>query len=185
MKYRTYIFIFLFLISLSAYSQLLKQKPDFGLQLGTMFTTTSGYGSGFTSYVAPNFGYSLTPKFRINAGISIMNTNISGFMPYYSFLNEQKASGNFTSALIYVNGLYKLNERLTLNGSMYKQFNLFNDPPGNPYSNLNDSHGFNMGIDYKAAENFHIQAEFGYSKGYNPYYQDPFGATSFGHSYFP
>ena len=150
-----------------------------------MFSTTMGYGSGISTYVSPEVGYSLTSRFRINAGISIINTNFFGIAPYYSLTSEKKFNGNFTSALVYVNGQYRLNDRLTLNGSAYKQFNLFDDPPGTPYGKSNDSQGFSMGIDYKAAENFHIQAGFGYSKGNHPYYQDPFGTPVFGRSYFP
>ena len=178
-------FIFLFLFSIFGFTQLLKQKPDYRLQFGTMFSTTSGYGSGISTYISPEIGYSLTSRFRINTGISIINTNLIGVTPYFSSTNEQKFNGNFTSALIYINGQYKLNDRLTLNGSAYKQFNLSDDPPGNPYSKMNERQGFNMAIDYKAAENFHIQAGFGYSKGYPPYYQDPFGTSFSGHSYFP
>jgi hypothetical protein len=179
MKIRCYTFIFLFLLSFTGYSQLLKRKPDCKLQLGTMFSTTRGYGSGISTYVSPEVGYSLTSRFRINTGISIINTNLFGVTPFYSLNSEQKVNGNYTSALIYLNGQYKINERLTMNGSVYKQFNLFDDSPGNLYSKLNDRQGFNMAIDYKAAENFHIQAGFGYSKGYSPYNHDPFG-TSYG-----
>jgi hypothetical protein len=177
MKINFCTFIFLFLLTFTSYSQLLKQKPDYKLQLGTIFSTTRGYGSGISTYVSPEIGYSLTSRFRINAGISIINTNLFGVTPFYSLNGEQKSNGNFTSTLIYLNGQYKINERLTMNGSVYKQFNLFDDPPDNPYSKLNDRQGFNMAIDYKAAENFHIQAGFGYSKGYSPYYHDPFGAS--------
>jgi len=182
-KIRYYISISLVMLSFAGYSQLLKQKPDYKLQFGTMFSTTSGYGSCISTYVSPEIGYSLTSRFRINGGISIITTNLFGVTPFYSMNSEQKVNGNYTSALIYLNGQYKINERLTMNGSVYKQFNLFDDPPGNRYSKLNDRQGFNMAIDYKAAENFHIQAGFGYSKGYSPYYHDPFGA-SYGQSPF-
>ena len=168
--------VIFFLISTLGYSQLLKNKPDYQLQLGSMFSTTNGYGSGLSTYVAPSLGYDISKRFRINTGISIINTSLFGVTPYYSWGNEQKASGNFTSALVFLNGQYKLNERFTLNGTAYKQFNLFSDPAVTPYSRMNDFQGFNMQVDYKATEHFHIQAGFGYSSGYLPSYHNMFGS---------
>ncbi len=182
MKVKTQmLFLLISFLSVQGYSQLLKQKPDYGLSLGTSFTT-SGYGSGIISYVSPHLGYSISPRFKINTGISIMNTNLIGYKPFYN--TEQKFNGNFTSALVYLNGQYLVNKKLTLNGTVYKQFSLLNDP-ANPYSNTGNFEGFNVGFSYKPAENFQIDAGFGYSNGYNPYQQDIFRTNPFGHSYFP
>jgi hypothetical protein len=175
MKKLYFISISLVMLTFSCYSQLLKQKPDYKLQMGTMFSSSNGYGSGLSTYISPEIGYSVTSKFRITAGISIINTSLFGMVPYYSWNNETKVDGNFSTAMVYMNGRYKLTERLSLNGAAYKQFNLFSDPAVTPYSSQNNIQGFNMAVDYKAAENFHIQAGFGYSKGYSPFYNDPFG----------
>ena len=175
MKKLYFIIISLVMLTLSGYSQLLKQKPDYKLQMGTMFTSSNGYGSGLSTYISPELGYSVSSRFRITAGISVISTSLFGIVPYYSWNNETKVDGNFVTAMVYLNGRYKLTERLSLNGAAYKQFNLFSDPAVTPYSSQNNIQGFNMAVDYKAAENFHIQAGFGYSKGYSPFYNDPFG----------
>jgi hypothetical protein len=180
MKTKYFLLILMVFPALQGFPQLLKQKPDISLQMGSMFMTTSGYGSGLTSFISPSLGYKISPKFRVNAGISIINTNLNGVTPYYSVSPEQKFSGNFTSAMVYLNGQYLLNSHLTINGSVYKQFNLFDNNPGNPYSNMYEGQGFNVGFSYKPAENFQIDAGIGYSNGYNPYFPDPFRPGYFG-----
>jgi hypothetical protein len=187
MKTSTFLLILGIFLSLGVVAQDQKPKTDYGLQLGTMFTTSTGYGSGLVSYIAPHMGYNVSSRLKINAGISIINTNLMGYQPYYSVLNseQQKTSGNLTSALVWLNGQYMLNSRLTLSGTVYKQFSVFDNLPGNsPYKSLNDFQGVNFGFSYKATDHFTIDGSIGITKGYSPFnyytdplYSDPFRST--------
>jgi hypothetical protein len=171
MKTRWFLTLLLLVPFIPGYPQLLKKKPDYGLNLGTSFTTTSGYGSAITTFVSPHLSYSFNPRFRMTAGITLMNTQLIGAKPYYPIQSEQSFNGNFTDALLYVSGQYLLNDRLTVSGTAYKKFSLYDPAPVagmTPYRNP-EFQGFNIGLDYKAGENFHIQAGFGFTNGSNLY----------------
>ena len=158
------------------------KKFDYGLTLGSQFTSVSGFGSGLNTYIAPHFSYSLNKRLSIGGGISITTTNYFNARSW--FQNEQFAgsNGNFTNATVFVNGQYLVNDRLTLYGSAFKIFPVNKDPlpysPFNPVSR-NGAQGVNFNVDYKIGEHIHIQAGFRYSQGLNPYntnsyYNDPF-----------
>jgi len=152
----------------------LPKKLNTGIQFGTFLSTTSGYGSSFSTYVTPGISYNLSNRFRINAGISIVNTTLYGIKPFYAG-QESALNGNFTHALLTVSGDYLINERLQISGALFKEVDLFNSVPGSyPYRHSTPEGGF-MKVGYKVHENFHIEAGFGYSKGINPY-QDYFGS---------
>lgn len=164
------------------------KKTDFGIQLGTQFFTSS-YGSGFSTYVAPHVSYGLSKRFSLSGGISIINTTFNGPSYYGLNGNEISFNGNNTSALVYLSGQYLLSKKVTITGIAWKQFSISgNNPAYNIYGN-NDAHGVYMQVSYKVLDNFHIEAGFGYSKGYNPYgtygsfYNDPFNRT-FGDPFF-
>ena len=144
-------------------------KISSGLQVGTIFLTTKGYGSGFTTYVSPYISYPFSSRFRIDAGISVFNSNYYGIRPYTYAGTESPANGYFTNAMVYVSGDYLVNERLTISGTLYKSFNILSSSPGKyPYSGY-DAQGAFMKVGYKVFDNFHIEAGFGYSKGADPF----------------
>ena len=155
------------------------KKISSTLQLGTYFTSFSGYGSSFSTYISPNISYPLNSRFRINAGITVLNTSAFGLQPLYSMGRENALTGNFTNLLIFAGGDYLLNDHLTISGALYKELNIFNSVPGkNPYQNINAQGGY-LKLDYKVFDNFHIEAGFGYSKGVDPYSRfDPYNNFS-------
>jgi hypothetical protein len=153
------------------------KKFDYHLTLGSQFTSASGFGSALNTYVTPHFSYSLNKRFSIGGGISIIQTNYFNARSY--FRNEQTSgySGNFTSAMIFVDGTYIVNKRLTIYGSAYKQLPISKDPlPYNPFNPVSakGAQGINFNVGYKVGEHIHIEAGFRYSEGVNPFYTDPF-----------
>jgi hypothetical protein len=144
-------------------------KISSGVQLGTYFNSFSGYGSSFTTYVSPHISYAFNSRFRINAGVTILNSSLYGVKPWYSMNQESTLNGNFTNALIFVSGDYLVNDRLKVSGTLFKEFNLLNSVAGNNPYNRDNAQGAFMKVDYKVFENFHIEAGFGYSKGVDPY----------------
>jgi len=163
------------------------RKFDYGLTLGSEFTSISGFGSGLTTYVTPRISYNMSKRFSIGGGFSIIQTNYFGAKPY--FQNEQNAfsNGNFTSAMLFVSGQYLVNDRLTIYGSAFKQFPITQDPlPYNPFNPVskNGAQGIHFNVGYKIGKNVMIQAGFRYSEGMNPYncysnYNDPFHSGSY------
>ena len=160
------------------------KKISYGLQAGTMFTSSSGYGSSFCTFISPHLTYPITHRFRISAGISIINTSLNNLRPYYYEPSGISYNGNFTSAIIFLNGQYQMNQRLLINGTVFKEIGLFtysND--AFPYRKQN-AEGIYFNADYKVTEHFHIQAGFGYSKGLDPCGGSVFQGSQMG-GYYP
>lgn len=159
-----------------------KGKFDYGLSIGSQFSTTSGHGSALNSFVSPSISYNVSKRFRIGGGITYVNTNLFNTRSWYSSESAPGTSGNFSTGLIYVNGTYLVSNRLTITGSAFKAFPISGDPlPYNLYNPISNkgAQGVNFNVDYRIGEHFHIQAGFGYAEGVNPYYgnsyfQNPF-----------
>ena len=150
------------------------KKWNYGIQLGTSASFSKGYGSGISTYVSPHITWQATSRFRVNAGISLVNTTLFGYKPYYyGFESGQGFSGNYTHALVYVEGQYLLSKNLQLNGSLYADVPLTGQDPANPYS-TRSLKGFSMDLRYRLGEHAFIQAGFNYMDSRGPYYYDPF-----------
>jgi|1185.fasta_scaffold15379_3 hypothetical protein len=135
----------------------------------------SGSSSTFT-FIAPVFQYQLTPKFKLSAGL--IHYNVTG-TPFITkgiadnkYLNKNKTySGN----IIQVGGLYQLNERVTVSGSVLYQVN-----PSTNYTQAN----FNitsLGLDYKVTPRTTLSFKANVLQGTNMnslYYSNPLGPNS-------
>lgn len=157
-------------------------KFDYHLSLGSQFTTASGYGSDFTSFVSPGISYNISKRFRLGGGITYINTSLINVHNWATGDAAPGISGNYSTGMININGTYLVNNRLTLSGSAFKAFPISSEPlPYNPYNPISSkgAHGVNFNIDYKIADNFHIQAGFSYSEGVNPYYRNSYYQNPF------
>jgi hypothetical protein len=158
------------------------RKFDYHVSAGSMFTTSSGFGSGLTSYISPSVSYGINSKLRIGGGFSVINTTFFNAKSWYAPESVPGYSGNMSSVVLFVNGQYMVNDRLTISGSAYKQVPLYSDPlPYNPYYPMSgqDAQGIDLNVAYKIGRNSSIHLGFGYSKGMNPYFSDPFNASPF------
>ncbi len=145
-------------------------RYDFGLNLGSSFTSVSGFGSGFTTEVSPHVFYNVSKRFRISAGISMATTRYYNARSWFANETAPAQNGSFFTGTLFVSGQYLVNERLIISGSAFKVFPVSKDPlfwsPFNPVS-PNGAQGVNFSADYKVAEHLHIQAGFRYSQGIN------------------
>ncbi|MDP1621619.1 MAG: hypothetical protein Q8M08_04680 [Bacteroidales bacterium] len=158
------------------------KKYEYGITLGSQFTAVSGFGSALNSYITPSFSYNLNKRLRVGGGVSVIRTNY--FQARSFFQNEQAlgSNGNFTNAVVFINGQYIVNERITISGTAYKQVPFSKDPlPYNPFSPVSSrqAQGINFEVGYKVGDHMFIQAGFRYSEGNNPYYADPFNRNVF------
>jgi len=157
-------------------------KIGWGVTLGSEFSAISGYGSGINSFVAPYFSYNLNKRLQLGGGISFIQTNYFKTRAWFQGEQKQTISGNFSNAIIFVNGQYLVNERLTISGSAYKQFPAGQDPlPYNPFSPVSSrgAQGINFDMGYRIGDHMYIQAGFRYSDGRSPYYPDSFNRDPF------
>ena len=168
--------------SIQRYTPLPLHHLHIGVQAGTEFTSTSGYGSGFSTFLSPTLTYPVSKKFIISGGISVINTTLYGYKPWYSFPEGGSYTGNITQAMLWVSGQYLLGDRITITGTAYKTIDIFGDKPGNSSFYKNNPQGGYLNIGYKISDNMHIEAGFGYSRGSNGYsFGNPFN-TGFGSS---
>jgi hypothetical protein len=155
-------------------------KLHVGVQVGTQFSTTSGYGSGFSTFLSPTLTYPVSKKFIISGGISVVNTSLYGYKPWYSFPEGQSYTGNITQAMLWISGQYLLSDRLTITGTAYKTFDIFGEKPGNSSFYRNNPQGAYFNVGYKINDFMHIEAGFGYSQGYHGYSYGYPGLHGFG-----
>jgi hypothetical protein len=158
-------------------SHTLVKKPVYHVTVGMDFSTSSGYGSGFTQYVVPTVSYPLGKKFMISGGLAIANTNYFNAKPWYAGEGFQPYSGNYTSITAFASGTYFVNDRLTISGSFYKEIPVSGKSLSySPYNSFSGqgSQGFNINAQYRLGEHVFIQAGFGMSQGRDPYNSNPF-----------
>jgi hypothetical protein len=161
---------------------LAQKKPHISVTSGTMLLTGFGNGGYFGTYLAPDLSYPLTGKLKIHTGLMIANYFGDGFFYPLSEGTYGYSTGNFTRRLIYAGGSYDINSKLTLSGTVYKEFNLFNSNPSSPEKNNFDYKGMIMGIDYKIGKNAVISGQIEISD--SPYsrhlYMNSYPGSGFG-----
>ena len=150
------------------------KKWDYGVQLGTSASFSKGYGSGFSTYVSPHVTWRPSQRFRVNAGLSIVNTSLFDYQPYYYGIETGAPfSGNYTHALLYIEGQYLLTKNLQMSGALYADVPLTGSDPANPYS-TSSLKGFSMDLQYRIGPNATIQAGFNYMRSEGPWHYEPF-----------
>ena len=157
-------------------------KVSFGLEMGTSFGVSSGSGGLFGVYVSPHVKYKVSPKFSVNFGATISNSNYINYLSPYGFENTVRFDNNITQTFLYAEGQYQVNNRLMINAKGYKEIYRFDEPQINPRALDLDGGGVAVGFQYKVTENFHFGAEIGMRKGntpYNPYSVGNFGQPGF------
>jgi hypothetical protein len=158
-------------------------KLHIGVQAGTEFMSTSGYGSALSTWVSPTLTYPLSKRFLVSGGIAIVNTSYYGLKPWYSTSETDSFTGNITSARLWVSGQYLLGDRITITGTAYKTIDVLGANPINNFYKNNPQGAF-MKVGYKINDYMQIEAGFGYSRGYNGYsygspYSHGFGASDY------
>jgi hypothetical protein len=162
--------------SFTSKPNLLPYNPDkkisVRMEMGTSFGVGSGGGGLFGIYAAPHISYKVTPKFRINFGAMIRNSNFINYYNPYGFESLSRFENNITQTFVYIEGEYLVNDRLLVHARGYKEIARFNQPDINSKALGLDNGGVALGFDYKVTDNFHFGAEVSFNKGnapYNPY----------------
>jgi len=150
-----------------------QNKMHVNIMAGTEFWTAPGYGSGIATYLMTGFTYPVGKRFSLGGGIGILNTAPVGV---HSTTVEGFGNVNSTNTLVYVTGQYLLNQRVTISGTVFKEFTAFNNSPEYQRFRKNTPQGAYMKVNYKINDFMQIEAGFGYSRGVNPYYNSYMGS---------
>ena len=149
-----------------------EKKVDYSFSTGTSFFSSPGHANGSSFYLAPEFKFKLSPKFKVNAGIMLMQNrfNYSGATSMIGERSVVLKSGPSYDGVVYADGNYALNAKLTLSGSIIKSFT----PGGSTSQNMawqNSFQAMSLGLNYKLSErtSFGIGVHLIQSNGYNPY----------------
>lgn len=148
------------------------KKVSVRMEIGTTFGLGNESGGMYGVYASPHISYKVSPRLRVNFGTRIENTNfLNYYNPYNPYFPEYTRifESNITRTLIYAEGQYLVNPRLMVNAKVYKEVATFGEPQVNPRALDLDGEGVSVGFHYKVNDNMHIGAEFGYSRGRNPY----------------
>jgi len=150
-----------------------QKRMQTNVMVGTQFSSSSRYGSGLTTFVSPSISYRVSPRFSVRGGLTLSNTTLLNYRPWFVTEASSSFDANFSKAVIYLEGNYQVTDKLIISGAGFKEFTITdNSNFFNPYSK-NEPYGIYLNADYKIAEGVHIQAGFGYTRGYSPYMGSP------------
>jgi len=152
-------------------------RIDFGLEAGAAFTSFGRYGSMFDTYIAPEIRYKAAPRVFFSAGV-ILST---GFMSGAGFEGPSAPVGGsagplgnrFNRILVYAEGNYQVNHRLTIGGMVVKELDNDMYRHMNAFQKNSGFQSIGMNVNYKITDNFQIGARVNVSDGRPYYFNDP------------
>lgn len=135
------------------------KKVSFSLAAGTMFG-----GNGMATYLAPSMYYCLNSKFSLFTGVTYLN---SSFSPYRTEGLQPMATKHY---LVNVGGMYQVNDKLQVSGSVWRDFSNMSNQFG-MQNNLRqpNRYGTEFNATYKVNDVLTIHGGIRTSSG-NPYY---------------
>ena len=152
-------------------------QPKVNVSLGSSFSTFYPGYNAFGTYIMPTLTMPVNKKVSVRAGIGY-STFFTGQKSDNSLFNNKPQS----YGTVYVEGVYKVSEKVTISATGYKTFDLNPAPQKeklNPHALDLGNEGVYFNMKYKINDHMEINAGFSYDKrNYNPYYT-PFGGGGF------
>lgn len=146
------------------------EKAKIGVDLGMSYLMMSGGAGGPSMYVAPHVQYPLNQKLSLTGGVLFETGKM--VCPVFSDDAFGYELLPMTRVFLYAGGTYKLNEKTTVNSTVYKQIVDVPRKKENNNSAQSDfnSQGMSMRIDYKLTKNITIGAQFSVESSHNPWF---------------
>ncbi len=170
-----------------------KPKIRYNLTAGTNIGSGLNGGSAVNTWLAPSILYPVSKKFSIEAGVMYNKgfyNNYSMYNYYGENIGANKINGNTDQLFFYAKARYKLTDKITVTGTVYKSSVINNNTNAeriktNPNAFNLESKGYSFGLIYKMTESSSLQLEFNYNKGVSPYYSptnspSPFNGNGMG-----
>ena len=153
-------------------------RMHYALNMGGSFVTSPWY-KGFSTWVAPEFSYAVTPRFFVSGGVRVEQYFPVGSNFLTTGGEQAFATGPGTHLMFYGSGTYLIRPNLAVTGTIIKNLdvNRNTSPFLRSYSYVPDS--YSLRFDYQLTRNIHLGAEFRYTDYSNV---NPFapGAMQFG-----
>jgi hypothetical protein len=160
-----------------------EDKVDFGMSMGTGFSTGSGY-SMMNSYIAPNVSFKVSSDLQLNfqGVVSNYNTNPFGNTRNTTSPEMFKGTANNSQSFAFSGGgIYQPNDKFYISAQGQVAENPMQPFSLYPTQNRDglEYKSFSVGMGYKISENTHINFQIGFQDNknsfYNPYYS-PFSS---------
>ncbi len=123
------------------------------------------------SYIAPSLSFPVNKKFSVTTGVSYSHTKINSLSTNEQ--NSVQSSAGMNLMTVHAAGNYRVNERLTVGGSVYKTINPAFNARLNSDALLYEAQGGSFYLGYQVNDKLHIGAEVRMqqinSNFYNPY----------------
>ena len=144
-----------------------KATPGYlDFSVGTSFSYMPGYGSGMLFYAAPGYTLPLNDRWSLHGGlVASRYQGINSLWP-----GEDPWPSSFSSLALFVAGSYRMNDRLILHGTGFKQLLSAPVTPFTPYP----MDSYSLGATYRIGDNISIGASVRIRNGQG-YYAAPFG----------
>ncbi|HDS07200.1 MAG TPA: hypothetical protein ENO05_06190 [Bacteroides sp.] len=128
------------------------------LSLGTSYIFMQGAGSALMLHAAPVLTLPVTDRWSLHGGVMAEHT--VGLGPFAGDENYQQPV--FSSLALYAAASYRMNERLVLHGTGYKQLLR---APVTPFTPFTPPDHFSLGATYKLGDHFTIGASVHMERG--------------------
>lgn len=162
-----------------------QKKTSVNLELGSSVASDFKGNSAINTYIAPHIRHQLNEDFAVSGGLIVSQSYFNGWTNYNMDGTVQSMPSSLTSTTAYARLDYRVNDRMLVYGSVYK--NLATMPNGFGGQNQMDGYGYSVGMEYKVSEKSFLQIQIQRSEGYSPFMNQPasYGIGGRPFSYFP
>jgi hypothetical protein len=152
-------------------------RTQISVQAGTACSFI-GKENIFSSWIAPEISYALTPRLHVSTGVLMMHGNLNNLTSFYNKEALGSRTTGFTQNYFFAKGEYLLNDRVMFTAATMHQLPA---PSNNPYPSSFNS----IGMDVKLTDNFSISAGCTFSRDIRINSYETPGNNLFFHSAFP
>jgi hypothetical protein len=142
----------------------------FSLQAGAFAGSDFRGNSWFGTSVSPAVAYNVTSRFRLKAGVTVIQGFGNGYYGFseggHTYLNS-----NPTTTGIFVQGDYILSNKFMVSGAVYKYFSPVN--MNDPNKKGPEGEAYQLNLNYRPVRGLEINASFEYGNG-TGMYRNPF-----------
>ncbi len=150
----------------------------FNMETGMRFGTF-GQGNFLQSFVNPSFSIPMNKKLTISAGVSYSHTLLNNTSLISNTGEIRQHSGEINTLTMHTSGLYRVNEKLTVSGTVFKTINPALNSRLNPNAINMEAQGVAFGLGYQLNESLYIGASIKMQQGNSNYhhYSSPFRSS--------
>lgn len=147
----------------------------FNMETGMRFGTF-GQGNFLQSFINPAFSMPLNKKLVVSAGVSYSHTILNNTPLIHNTGEIRQLSGEINTLTMHTSGLYRVNDKLTVSGTVFKTINPALNSRLNPNAINMEAQGVAFGLGYQLNESLYIGASVKMQQGNSNYqhYSSPF-----------